>query len=285
MENVLQTFVHEEFGKIRTLILDNEPWFIDVDAASALLYRDPTGAIRKNVDDEDKKIIDWNTALKEQGISDAGSDNGWIKNEVVIINESGLYSLIMRSRLPRAKEFKRWVTAVVLPALRKYGYYAMGESADKLAELEKKNAALEKEKFSLEAENAALKEKLAAAEEMTLERIDTMVTEAAVALKHTYVFEMGNNTVKIGVTKDTRQRISHIVSKTRIQIIRHYETALVDSKIAYEIERRCHATFADRRVEGEYFKVPFEEVVAELKKYDPKTGEFYAKLSVAPPSG
>ena len=115
--NDLQIFNNPEFGNIRTVIVDGEPWFVGKDIAEALGYEKPTDAVRKRVDDEDR------------GISKMETPSG-IQN-MTIINESGLYSLILSSKLPNAKKFKRWVTSEVLPAIRKTGHYEVPGYAPK----------------------------------------------------------------------------------------------------------------------------------------------------------
>lgn len=116
----LQIFRNESFGEIRTLNIDGEPWFVGKDIAVSLGYAKPENAIASHVDNEDK------TTTLIQG---TGSN---YKSNTVIINESGLYSLIMSSKLPFAKQFKRWVTNEVLPAIRKHGVYATAETAERL---------------------------------------------------------------------------------------------------------------------------------------------------------
>ena len=105
----LMVFTKPEFGDIRTLMLNGEPHFVGKDVALALGYQDTDQAIRRQVDDEDK--------LTRQ------IDGSGQRRDMVIINESGLYSLIMGSQLPAAKQFKRWVTSEVLPSIRKTGGY------------------------------------------------------------------------------------------------------------------------------------------------------------------
>ena len=109
MENKIQVFENPEFGEVRTLAIDGEPWAAAIDVAKALGYKEPQKAIRTHVDPEDK------------GVSKMDTPGG--NQDVVIINESGLYSLILSSKLPNAKRFKRWVTSEVLPAIRKTGTY------------------------------------------------------------------------------------------------------------------------------------------------------------------
>lgn len=107
--NELQVFNSPEFGDIRAVEVNGEPWFVGKDMAEALGYSNPRDALAKHVDDEDKAAV---------AIHD-GSQN----RDMTIINESGVYSLIFSSKLESAKKFKRWVTSVVLPAIRKRGAY------------------------------------------------------------------------------------------------------------------------------------------------------------------
>ena len=111
--NELQIFESEEFGKVRTVVINNEPYLVGRDVADALGYAKPENAIANHVDDEDK------TTTLIQG---TGSN---YKSNAVCINESGLFSLILGSKLPTAKKFKHWVTAEVLPSIRKTGKYAV----------------------------------------------------------------------------------------------------------------------------------------------------------------
>ena len=112
----LQTFQNLEFGEIRSMTIDGEPWFVGKDIAAALGYSNPRDAISKHVDDEDKNSV---------AIRDGNKGN---PNQV-IINESGMYSLIMGSKLEGAKRFKRWVTSEILPSIRKTGAYATDSAA------------------------------------------------------------------------------------------------------------------------------------------------------------
>ncbi len=107
--NELQIFKNEDFGEIRSLIVDNEPWFVGKDVANILGYSNTRKAINDHVDEEDK------------GVTKCDTLGG--KQDLIVINESGLYSLILSSKLATAKKFKRWVTSEVLPAIRKTGQY------------------------------------------------------------------------------------------------------------------------------------------------------------------
>lgn len=114
--NQIEIFENSEFGEIRTLTIDGEPWFVGKDVAERLGYADANKAVAMHVDEEDK--------LNDKTASSLGQRGGWF------INESGLYSLVLSSKLPTAKAFKRWVTSEVIPTIRRHGVYAV----DKLLE-------------------------------------------------------------------------------------------------------------------------------------------------------
>ena len=126
MNNELQIFNNSDFGNIRVVENSGEPWFVGKDIATILGYAKPENAISNHVDNEDK------TSTLIQG---SGSN---YKSKAILINESGLYSLILSSKLPNAKKFKRWVTSEVLPAIRKHGNYTAPkqESKSKSIDLE-----------------------------------------------------------------------------------------------------------------------------------------------------
>lgn len=107
--NELKLFENPEFGSVRIVTINGEPWLVGKDVALALGYKNPQEAIRNHVDDDDK------------GVSEILTPGG--KQSVPIINESGLYSLVLSSKLPGARKFRRWVTSEVLPSIRKTGGY------------------------------------------------------------------------------------------------------------------------------------------------------------------
>ena len=119
MNNELQIFNNSDFGNIRVVENSGEPWFVGKDIATILGYAKPENAIANHVDGEDK------TSTLIQG---SGSN---YKSKAILINESGLYSLILSSKLPTAKKFKRWVTSEVLPAIRKHGNYTAPKQENK----------------------------------------------------------------------------------------------------------------------------------------------------------
>lgn len=148
--NDLQIFKNAEFGEIRTVIIENEPWFVGKDVAVILGYADPNKAIAMHVDEDDK--------LNDKSASSLGQRGGWL------IKESGLYSLILSSKLASAKRFKKWVTSEVLPSIRKNGGYIAGQeylSDDELMakavlvaqkKIEERDKVIEEQRLKIEAD-------------------------------------------------------------------------------------------------------------------------------------
>ena len=111
--NKLKVFENQDFGAIRTVEINGEAYFVGKDVTDILGYKDSSVALKRHVDEDDKLTLCF---------TDSGQSR-----EMYVINESGLYSLILLSKLPKAKQFKRWVTSEVLPAIRKHGIYATEE--------------------------------------------------------------------------------------------------------------------------------------------------------------
>lgn len=126
--NDLQIFENPEFGQVRTVEINGTPWLVGKDVATALGYKNPRDAITRHVDAEDKDVVKHDTPSGEQ--------------EMLIINESGLYSLILSSKMPKAKAFKRWVTSEVLPAIREHGAYESVKAKQHIEQLEATNTRL-----------------------------------------------------------------------------------------------------------------------------------------------
>ena len=162
MENKMQVFQNEEFGKIRTILIDHQPWFIGTEIAAALGYANPRKAMADHVDAEDR-----NTVTIRDGIK--GNPNK------TIINESGLYSLILSSKLEGAKRFKRWVTAEVLPSIRKHGAYM----TDSLLEQTANNADVAAQVAKALYEERSLNKKLAGQLALTEAQLTTALPKAA----------------------------------------------------------------------------------------------------------
>lgn len=114
----VKIFSSEEFGEVRTVIINDEPWFVGKDVAKILGYKDTSDALKKHVDEEDKLT---------RRFADSGQNR-----EMYVINESGLYSLILSSKLAKAKQFKRWVTSEILPSIRKHGAYATPDTIESI---------------------------------------------------------------------------------------------------------------------------------------------------------
>lgn len=134
--NEMIIFRNEDFGEVRIIEIDGEPWFVGKDVASKLGYKDTSDALKNHVDDEDKLT---------RCFADSGQNR-----EMYIINESGLYSLVLSSKLESAKKFKRWITSEVIPQIRKTGAYhvpqtyaealrALADKAEKMEALQKQN--------------------------------------------------------------------------------------------------------------------------------------------------
>ena len=143
--NDIKVFENDAFGSVRTMDMEGEVWFVGKDVAEILGYTNPSKALADHVDEEDK--------LNNESLSSLGQRGGWL------INESGLYSLVLSSKLPTAKQFKRWITKEVIPSIRKTGGYfatpktyveALRALAD--AEEEKERLALENEEMKPKAE-------------------------------------------------------------------------------------------------------------------------------------
>lgn len=158
----VRVFENSEFGNIKVLLFDGEPWFVGKDIAEILGYTNSRKAIANHVDKEDK-----NTVTKRDG--NRGNPN------ITIINESGLYSLVLSSKLPTAKKFKRWVTVEVLPSIRKHGAYMTEETLEKallspdfLIQLAQKLKAEQEKNEKLSLTNAALVEQVNSWDDKTL---------------------------------------------------------------------------------------------------------------------
>lgn len=115
MDHEIQLFRNDEFGEVRTVLIDGEPWFVGKDVANILGYTNPLKAIRDHVFEEDK------------GMNEMFTPGG--KQHITVINESGIYCLILSSSMPNARAFKHWVTSDILPAIRKTGMYAISDDA------------------------------------------------------------------------------------------------------------------------------------------------------------
>ena len=163
-QSQIQVFNNTEFGNIRSMEIGGEPWFVGKDVATALGYSNPRDALSKHVDSEDKGVAFCDTLGGSQ--------------KQTIINESGLYSLILGSKLDGAKRFKRWVTSEVLPAIRKTGAYAVDSKAAEIKMRELRVKEMNAQARLLNAETRRLKI-LQAERGLSQVAIDTAAVKAA----------------------------------------------------------------------------------------------------------
>lgn len=173
----LQIFKNPEFGEIRTIEKDGEPWFVGKDVAAALGYERPTKAILDHVDDEDKDEVPIQDSIGRS-------------QNTPIINESGLYSLVLSSKLPTAKKFKRWVTSEVIPSIRKHGAYMTPDKLeevllkpDTLIQLAQNLKAEQEKRRALEAKVETDKPKVLFADSVEAAKTSILIGELAKLLK------------------------------------------------------------------------------------------------------
>ena len=172
----LQIFNSPEFGQIRTIEKDGEPWFVGKDVAIALGYKDTVNALKSHVDAEDKGGWQITTPSGTQ--------------EMTIINESGLYSLVLSSKLPTAKKFKRWITSEVIPSIRKHGAYMTPDKLeevllkpDTLIQLAQNLKAEQEKRRALEAKVETDKPKVLFADSVEAAKTSILIGELAKLLK------------------------------------------------------------------------------------------------------
>lgn len=171
--NELTVFTNEQFGSIRTIEINNEPWFVGKDITDILGYQNGSRDINRHVYEDDRRNY-------QNGTSDINNRG------VIIINESGLYSLILSSKLPNAKEFKHWVTAEVLPTIRKHGMYATEDLLNNPDLAIKTFQALKEEQEKnkrLVAENAEMKPKALFADAVATSHSSILVGDLAKILR------------------------------------------------------------------------------------------------------
>lgn len=172
----LQIFKNKEFGEVRTVTIDDEPWFVGKDVATALGYKDTSDALKKHVSEDDKRILKPGE-MPTLKMSNYGA---------YIINESGLYALIFGSKLESAKRFKHWVTSEVLPAIRKHGAYAVDELLDNPDMAIKAFTALKEEREKnrlLKADNERMKPKEIFADAVATSHTAILIGDLAKLLK------------------------------------------------------------------------------------------------------
>ena len=186
--NAVQVFENTQFGKVRIVVIDGEPWLVGKDVATALGYTNPRKALIDHIDDEDK-----NTVTIRDGIP--GNPN------MTVINESGLYSLVLSSKLPDAKKFRRWVTSEVLPSIRRNGGYIAGQES--LTDMELLAKAFLVAQRTIDERNARIRElevmneanapKVIFADAVSASGSSILIGDLAKLLKQNGVENMGQN--------------------------------------------------------------------------------------------
>lgn len=204
--NELKIFQSAEFGNVRTVSINGEPYFVGRDVAKILGYANPNDALAKRVDEEDKVITKCNTIRGVQNI--------------VIINESGLYSLILSSKLPSAKRFKRWVTSEILPSIRKDAFVSAF---------------------------AGFKDMI---------RPDCTAKDTT-GWKSVYVMLFNDKSVKIGISQNVRARANTLQSSSGKQVEDYLYSPMCSNP--EEVEKLLHSEFRDKKIKGEWFAVDFGE--------------------------
>lgn len=209
--NELQIFNNPEFGKIRAIEIDGEPWFVGKDVAEILGYSNPRDALSNHVDDEDKATV---------AIHD-GSQN----RNVNIINESGLYCLVLSSKLESAKRFRKWVTKEVLPSIRKTGGYIIPKDYPSAL---RALADAEEQKIALMAENAAQKQIIAEFEPVK-QYVDTILSSTRTLATTQIAADYGMSAKKLNKILH-EEGIQYKVNKQWILYTKHMNKGYTKSK-------------------------------------------------------
>ena len=212
----IQIFENAEFGKIRTIVIDDEPWFVGNDIATALGYSNPQKAIRDHVDEEDRTKgmgernvhpsqddsisgEDRTKGMEERNVTPSIKDSLGREQYPVYINESGVYALVFGSKLPTARAFKRWVTHEVLPAIRKTGSYHASGSYMIDDPIERARAWIreQEERKQLAAANAAMQPKALFADAVSASETSILIGGLAKLIKQNGV-DIGQNQSRQG---------------------------------------------------------------------------------------
>lgn len=178
MTPTIKIFNNAEFGEVRIFEKNGEPWFVGRDVCNILGYAKPENAVASHVDEDDK------TTTLIQG---TGSN---YKSKVILINESGLYSLILSSKLPNAKRFKHWVTSEILPSIRKHGMYATDElinNPDVFIQVLQELKAERERKAALEAQAEANRPKIIFADAVAASHNSILIGDLAKLIKQSGV--------------------------------------------------------------------------------------------------
>lgn len=226
MENQLMLFEHEQFGKVRVVIINGEPWFAGIDVARALGYKNGSRDVERHVPQKFRRIF----TAKEMASNQESTETVGIFSEqsmggvqrLTFISEKGLYRLILRSNLPKAEEFTDW-TCEVLTTIRKTGSYSLVANP---------KTAPNPNRHAGQLKDACL-----------------------------YVFLMSDDTikiVKIGQSANVETRKAQIARQYKLTVVDYAYTLLMPREIARLAERCCHEIFSSFKKNGEFFFVPFD---------------------------
>lgn len=227
---LLVQFDNARFGNIRGLLIDGDPWFVGRDVAIALGYEDAFAALKQHVPQEDKRVFTAKTLKQMASNQEACEHFGFTSlmggtQRLLFINEAGLYSLTFSSQMPQAKEFKRWVTHEVLPAIRRSGMCPPAQ---------------------------------------LIEQLFKSAEFARFVPKCVYILELNNGTVKIGCTQDFWRRLRQIEMASGLSVIHGGRTEKFQSDEAFALEKACHELLADNRIQGEFFAIPFTNAAKQV---------------------
>ena len=228
-ENPVQIFEHEQFGKIRVVVINGVPYFVGIDVARALGYKNGSRDVNRHVDKSDR--VEYRLFFPAEAEVPDGTPGQTRK--VTLINKSGVYSLILDSQLPKAKEFRHWVTSEVLEAIDKTGSYSIVD----------KPKAKSKPAPNPRRRAAQLRD------------------------SHVYAFLMSDNTVKIGVAGDVEVRKPQIERKYNLTVVNYHYSPLMTRKDALHLETTCKKILSPYRTEGEFFSVNFITACAIIDSY------------------
>ena len=220
---VPKVFTHARFGKLRIVVIDGVIYFVAIDVARALGYKNGSRDVNRHVDEADR--LEYRLFVPSEAEVPDGTPGQMRK--VTLINKSGLYSLILDSQLPKAKEYRHWVTSKVLPTIDETGSYSVAA----------------KEKPALEPERPQLK------------------------LARVYVLEMSDGSVKIGYTKRFCNRMSEIKRQSKLSVKNIFFTAIMSRENARLVERCTKEIFSSSKLDGEFFSVKFDEACAAVDSF------------------
>ena len=233
-----QVFNHPQFGNLRSVLIDGEPFFIGKDVATALGYKDTDQALRQHVPDKFKRVI---TAQQMASNQEPVKSTGILSQEMmggvqrlVVISEAGLYKLIMRSKLPDAEKFSDWVCGEVLPSINKHGFYSVNEPVET---------------------------SLFPDEPVTAKKKRRPLPEYAVV----YSALLDNALVKIGLTCDFNRRIKEVRKETGLDVEDVFTTGNLPLDDARKLESTVKAKFHDKNKGGELYDAPFEQVKTAIR--------------------